>query len=154
MNRMKLHRLRAAGYKVSLLSRSCSKLITRWLEPYGIGPAQVGILTYVLERGQVTQDEISQQQRTDRAATARALTALEKGGFVYRCENPDNRRKKLVSPSNKARDIADELFGVLVRLEEVLYTNFSPEDKKYLLRLLDQMTENALAELDSGTRSS
>lgn len=151
MNKLEQHRLRAAGYKIGLLSRTCSTLLARWLEAYGVGPAQVGILTYVLERGGATQDEISQQQRTDRAATARALTTLEKRGFVHRFEDPANRRKKLVFPSSKACSIADELFTVLVRLEQSLYRGFSQEEKSMFLRLVDRMTNNALAELESET---
>ncbi len=150
MNKLEQHRLSAAGYKVGFLSRTCNTLLSRWLEPYGMGPAQVGILTYVLERGSATQDEISQQQRTDPAATARALRALEKGGFISRCENPENRRKKLVFPSQKARDAAEELVAVLVKLEQQLYRNFSAEEKGNVLQLLDKMTENALAVLKGG----
>ncbi len=153
MNNLEKHRLHAAGYKVGFLSRTCNTLISRWLESYGMGPAQVGILTYVLERGSATQDEISQVQRTDRAATARALVALEKGGFIFRCENPDNRRKKLVFSSQRARQAADELFAVLTRLEEQLFSGFSSEEKTLALQLLDKMTKNAQAGLDGGAPS-
>ncbi len=87
-------------------------------------------------------------QGTDNAATTRALQALEEKGLVFRKEDPANKRRKLVSVTEKARAIEPAFFSKLGSLSESLFHGFTPEERSQLIVFLHKMMFNIQAALD------
>lgn len=140
-------RATSPGYRIALLSRLSTRALTSLLGRFGIGSGQIGALMDILDNEGVGQDELTMQLQTDRAATARALAALEDSGFVVRHENPENRRCKQAFPTAKARDLAPELIKTLNRHSASLLKGFSNEEKQTALGLLDRMIANMQEEV-------
>ena len=122
---------------VSLCKQDISKL--------GIQASQMPFIAELLHYDSpVTQDELSAALIIDKAATARALYQLEQNGFVLRKVNPENRRQKLVIVTDKARSIQTLFYGILQAASDVFTKDFSKEDMKHVLEMMNRMIANAI----------
>ena len=133
------------GYHFAKLHRLMAALCKQDLKDLGFQPSQIPFIVELLHcNGPVTQDELSTVLVIDKAATARALDQLERNGFVHRKVNPDNRRQKLVTATDKARAVEDALYGILQATSDVFTRNFSQKDIDQMLKFLNQMIANAM----------
>lgn len=133
------------GYHFAKLHRLMVALCKQDISKLGIQSSQMPFIAELLHYdGPVTQDELSAALVIDKAATARALDQLEQNGFVFRRVNPENRRQKLVTATEKAREIQTRFYGTLQVASDVFTRNFSKEDMGHVLELMNRMIENAM----------
>lgn len=71
------------------------------------------------------------------------LNILEKKGFLFRTVNPEDARSKLISLTEKAREMQTELENVVEGIDEILTENLSAEEKKQLSGLLKKLLKEA-----------
>jgi len=138
------------GYRLSRLHWAKSGLVERWLGHTGVSQGQVPYIAELFEEDELSQDELAARIKVNRAATARALKALEDGGFIKRRENPDNRRQKLVSLTSKAWAMKAEFLDVIARMNMTLFAGFTEEERSTLLNAIDRVMRNLERELASG----
>ena len=133
------------GYHFAKLHRLMVSLCKQDISKLGIQSSQMPFIAELLHYDvPVTQDELSAALVIDKAATARALDQLEKNGFVLRMVNPENRRQKLVSATEKARSIQTRFYGTLQAASDVFTRDFSKEDMGQVLGLMNRMIANAM----------
>jgi len=111
---------------------------------YGVGFPEQVILMYLQEHGPVNQDTIARFYMIDKGAIAKTATRLEEKGFVERHENPDDKREKILSLSDKGKDI---IAGMRTNLEEwnnILFAGISPQDLETARRTVSMMATNAI----------
>ncbi|CCH48248.1 MarR family winged helix-turn-helix transcriptional regulator [Pseudodesulfovibrio piezophilus] len=142
-------RLDSLGFRVARLFRINGCLLEKKLAGSGLTMGQVPYIQITLEKGGQTQDQLAARACVNRAATARTLKTLEKLDFVVRKENPKNRRQKLVYPTDKAREVLPHLLGILDEHDDMMFNDFSTEEKELLLRLLDRVIGTVKTELGS-----
>ena len=134
------------GYRFSMIHRLEVALVRDDLTEIGLTKAQVPFLMELFHEDRaMTQQELSQRLAIDPGATARNLDHLEKNGWIHRKVNPENRRQKLVSPTQKAREHESRLITILTRASQALVENFSESEKTEVLALLDRIIDNARA---------
>ena len=132
------------GYYFAMLHRMVIARCKQDIMDLGIQVSQIPFIAELIQCDQpVTQDDLSQSLAIDKSATARALDQLEKNGFVTRIVNPENRRQKLVGVTEKTKAIQDRFLGILQSTSNVFVQNFSPEEKKQLIDLMNRMLNNA-----------
>ena len=133
------------GYHFAKLHRLMVSLCKQNIKALGIQPSQMPFIAELFHcKGPITQDELSTALVIDKAATARALDQLEKKGFVTRIVNPENRRQKLVTITEKTHDIQDRFYSSLQIASDVFTRDFSREDMETVLRLMNRMISNAM----------
>ena len=106
-----------------------------------------GSLLFVMEalcNEGVIQEDISRSLSIDRAATARALQQLEEGGLVVREEDPEDRRRKRVRPTDKAHALSGPIVAILEKQQEILFAGFDEKERALFRDMLGRMTENML----------
>jgi DNA-binding MarR family transcriptional regulator len=91
----------------------------------------------------MSQEEISSFLEIDKAATAKALDKLQAQGYIRRAEGKEDRRKKFIFLSKKARLIQTELTSVLDDWENILFQEFNLNDREEIRRALMQIAANA-----------
>lgn len=132
------------GYRFALLHRLHGSMCRKEIQQAGIQLSQLPfLLELVQETSPVTQDCLSNQIAIDKGTTARAISQLEKKGFVTRVANAENRRQNLVSATAKAHGVADDLFSALDDAAKILVQGFSDEEQAAVLDLMDRMIANA-----------
>lgn len=142
-------RMTSGGYRIGMMSRLQGALLERRLRSHGIAAGQLPYILEALCKPGLTQDEMAARVGVSRAATARALHALEQDGLVSRAENPDNRRQKLVEPTARARELEQPLRAVLDGHNQMLFKDFSPQERALALGLMDRIVHNLKTSLDA-----
>jgi DNA-binding MarR family transcriptional regulator len=135
------------GYHFAKLHRIMLSLCKEDMEGLGIQLGQMPFLLALFHADDpLTQDALSAHLAIDKAATARALSQLEKKGLVSRSVNPLNRRQKYVSATAKAHGLAERMFSVLQTVSDTLTRGFSDEELTTVLNLMNRMIANATEE--------
>ncbi len=67
------------------------------------------------------------------------LDSLEKKGFVLRIANPKDARSKLISLTQKAKDMQMELEATVANIDHAWVKNLSEQERKELQRLLQKL---------------
>ncbi len=133
------------GYRFATIERLQAAISRREILALGITPAQIPFLAELFhEKAPITQEALSRALSIDPAATARALTELEKKGLVCRKINPTNRRQKLVIPSPKAMELEPAFYAILQKSSERLVEGFTQEEREAALDLLDRIMANGV----------
>lgn len=136
-------RAASLGYRVSLLARLKGCILDRKIADLEICHGQIAyLMETILNEGQ-PQERLAEIVLVDRAATTRALKCMETSGLVTRRPNPENRRQKLVYPTQKGREVMDELLNRLTENTEMMFEGFSPEERKLFLAMMDRIIGNA-----------
>lgn len=137
------------GYRFAMLHRLQIHMCKKDILQAGIQPSQLPFLvSLVQEESPVTQDYLSSCLAIDKGTTARAISQLEKAGYVTRETNPENRRQNLVSATEKAHAAADGLFTALDDVTKIFVQGFTKEERNLILHLMDRMISNAQKELN------
>lgn len=133
------------GYHFAKLHRLMVALCKEDIRKLGIQSSQMPFIAELLHyKVPVTQDVLSAALVIDKAATARALEQLEQNGFVTRVVNPQNRRQKLVSATDKAKAVQSQFYNTLQAASDVFTKDFSEDDLALILNLMNRMITNAM----------
>lgn len=133
------------GYHFAILHRLVVVLSKQQIMELGIQSSQLPFMVELLHYDKpVIQDELSAKLVIDKSSTARALDLLEQNGFVQREVNPDNRRQKLITVTDKGREIRGELDTILHDTSDNLTQGFSREEIDQVSQLLNRMIANGM----------
>ena len=80
----------------------------------------------------------------DRAEVSRALSSLEKRGFVKREANPRNRKSNLVSLTEEGKAVHTLIRGERGRFYEQWLTDLTTAERSSLNAALDQVTRRVI----------
>lgn len=136
-----------------MLFRTNACMLEKRLSTIGIVYGQAPYVIATNENEGQTQDELAAQIRVNRAATARHLKAMEKADLIIRKENPNNRRQKLVYPTEKSKALVKDLLAILDEYNNSIFNGFSQEEKDILLSLMDRAMANTEALRCNGGRN-
>ena len=95
------------------------------------------LLFSVARFGSCQLSDITRQTSIDPAHGSRAAAALEAKGLISRCENPDDRRSKLISLTDDGVATFERIWPRAQRVSQIVTDQLSDEDFRQLKRLLD-----------------
>ena len=72
------------------------------------------------------------------------LNRLEQKGFIVRRVDPDDSRARIISLTDKALEIIEEIYQSIRRTEQMLLDGFSEEEIELLQPLMSRIAKNAL----------
>ncbi|HKI82125.1 MAG TPA: MarR family winged helix-turn-helix transcriptional regulator [Pseudodesulfovibrio sp.] len=134
--------LGSPGRRFSIIQRLSLIYLSGPLSESGISKGKIPYLMKILTSPGIVQEDLTNHLCLDRAATARALLALEENGFVYREEDPTDRRRKKVYPTAKAQSLQGEMVGILKAHNDVLLSGLDGAERTLLMSLLDRVIDN------------
>ena len=132
------------GKWISLLYRQGQIYITNELKPYNIGYGQFPILNVLFDKDGIHQEEISTILSIDKATTGRAMKKLEKGGYVKRVRDTEDRRAYKVFLTKKGTKMQPVVHRILRQWTDILSSDFSEDEIEVIKQLLGRMYQNAL----------
>lgn len=131
---------------ISAIYRYSQTYIGRNIRDYRIGQGQWAFLTQLLfNYDGITQEELSEILNINKANTARALKKLEAEGYIYRGEDPDDARKKIVYVTETSRAFEQEFHEIFKGLNRILSKDFTDDERETARRLLYKMFDNIAA---------
>ena len=72
------------------------------------------------------------------------LNRLEQKGFIVRRVDPEDSRARIISLTDKALEIIEEIYQSIRRTEQMLLDGFSEEEIELLQPLMSRIAKNAL----------
>lgn len=131
------------GKWISLLYRYGQIYVTKELEPFNIGKGQFLFLLALYQKDGLPQDELARCLNINKGTTARAISKLEKAGYVSRTPNVKDLRSNLVYLTQQAKDFQPQVYSILNIWNEIITNGMSQEDVDKALELLTKMSLNA-----------
>lgn len=120
------------------------------LRPYlaklGLGAGQPKILGYLSRNGASSQRQLADYYDVDPAAVCRMLDSLQKGGFVSRHPDPDDRRRELIELTELGRTAYGQWQQRCQQMEQTMLAGFSPEERANFSDYLARAYQNLKAE--------
>ncbi len=132
------------GKLISYLHRQNQKMLVKQLVPYGIGGGgQHTFLKLILARPGITQDQLTNELKFDKATTTRSVKQLMESGYVERRVDPNDRRSYLLYPTPKALEFSPVLQSILNKFNKEFARNLTNEEEDQLIFLLQKISDRA-----------
>ncbi|WP_379129484.1 MarR family winged helix-turn-helix transcriptional regulator [Paenibacillus sp. sgz500958] len=132
------------GKLISEIHRQNQKKLVKMLAPYGIGSGgHHSFLKLILVHPGITQDELTQELKFDKATTARSVRQLEESGYIERKVDDKDRRSHLLFPTPKALEFEPVLQNILKQLNIDLTRDLTDEEQALLVSLLKKVSASA-----------
>jgi DNA-binding MarR family transcriptional regulator len=132
---------------ISILYRYGQSHISRQLSAYNIGSGQYIFLIALYKRDGISQEELSDHLKIEKATTAKAINRLEKEGYIKREINPSDKRAYKIFLTQKAFDLKPIIFRLTKEWSDFLMSDFTEDERKIIFNLLERMANNAFASL-------
>lgn len=131
---------------IHMVSRAANQFLEEGLlkSGQGVKGCHAKYLFAVCNNPGISQDKLARQVFVNKSNVARALAALEEGGFIERRECESDARSLLVYPTEKAEALLPQMREVNARWREAITQGFSPEEKETLVSLTERLYENAV----------
>jgi DNA-binding MarR family transcriptional regulator len=99
------------------------------------------LLSHVRDRGGASQQELESALMIDANTVVLLLNELESAGFSIRRRDPSDRRRHVVELTKAGRAALDRAEKARDALEDEITSDFSPDERATLRRLLRQVLE-------------
>lgn len=127
-------------YRLLLLARMIDRQAARQLSSaFGLTLAEWRVLAFVCASGPSSASAIGRSGGIDRAEISRAVSRLENRKLAVREGDPDNRRKRIISPTGEGRSLFAEVIADRRAFFRALLQDISPEDRKVVERSMRKM---------------
>ena len=129
---------------LSIILRSHRVFIGRELGHLNLTDAQVACLLRIHREPGIKQDELATFFHVDKGTIARTLRRLEESGFIEREQDPENRRRYILEVTGRCGEIIPLILKVEERWEELLFRNFTDEERRIFREMCRRLAEGRL----------
>ncbi len=133
---------KSIGFHIGVIHRGTCKYFEKNLGALGLHRGMVHVLSIMNECQPVSQQFLSEKLSVDKANMTRILVKLEESGFVERTVDQEDRRSKLISLTDKGRDMFLPVEEIRKGWTEILSAGMTREERKTYLSLLLRSVEN------------
>ncbi|GAW93353.1 MarR family winged helix-turn-helix transcriptional regulator [Calderihabitans maritimus] len=137
---MELHE--CINFLLSKAQQAVYRLFREELAPFGVTPAQYGVLNCLWNKDQQTPKQISETLHLDGSTLTGVLDRMEQKGLVRRIPDPHDRRTVRIALTSKGQELKRPLEQAIVRANNKVLENLSEEEVRQIKRLLDRLSEN------------
>lgn len=124
------------------------------IEQYGIKQGQFEYFLLIFSYPRINQLELSKLKNVGKASVTKALRILEESGYIVREQDENDKRNYMCYISEKGEAIVEHLMQVKNDAENMLFENFSDQDKEVLFKYLKLMHSNSISLVDGIVPSS
>jgi len=128
-------------YRILLLGKMIDRVTAQHVRDTAqLSLAEWRVLTHVEMIGKCSAAEVASVAYSDRAEVSRALSSLEKRGFIQREANPRNRKSSLVSLTPEGKAVHAAIRGERGKFYEQWLTDLGSAERMRLNDALDKIT--------------
>jgi len=132
------------GKEISEISRTMSRFVDKEVAHLKLSNATVPFIAQLLSQDGVHQEELAEKLHFDKSSAARALTSLEKAGYVVRVQDSQNKRRNIIYVTESGRAVRDELIQILASLTKRLFEGFSDEEISEYYAKTEKLRKNLM----------
>lgn len=127
-------------FKLGKVMRKVQRYYESNLAPYEITPVQFYVLNALWENDGMKFKDLAKSVNMDGSTLTGILDRMERGGFVERRDDPDDRRSLLVFLTGKAREVGPVIISLAEKLDREIKEQFSKEELSIFLEVLEQLS--------------
>jgi len=131
------------GSLISAISRAHLAYLFGGIEKLGITGGQYYFLNALIREDGIIQEELASNVHMNESTITRALKKLEDAGMVHREVDENNRRKKIITVTEKGRDAVDKIRKLDEEWDDKI-RSLSPSEKTKLRETLRTLTLESL----------
>ena len=137
----------------TLLARTAhaqQNFLRPYLKELGLSPGQPKVLRELGASGSRSQRDLAVCCEVDPSAISRMLDSMERGGFLLRKPDPNDRRSDLVELTEKGEAALEKWEEQCMVIERQMLDGFLPEEKAQLMNFLERAYQNVKAPAGEG----
>ena len=108
---------------------------------FGISTQQCGIMTLLMAKGSLNQQEISAETGIDRASMVRFIDGLESQGYVARVSHANDRRRNQIEITGRGTKVLSKLREISKSVEEEFLKPLNSSEKSQLRNIVPKLLE-------------
>ncbi|MGE4422298.1 MAG: MarR family winged helix-turn-helix transcriptional regulator [Pseudodesulfovibrio sp.] len=136
---------------MSRFQRLYARGLSKRLDPHGVRPGYLDVFFRLWEKDGVTQKALHESMDVEQATLSNTLKRMERDGFLLRKRNPKDRRQSIIVLTDTGASIRKLVLAAIDDLQAVVNTRLSINDRRYFRRILQQMNEQLVLDLDDTT---
>jgi len=136
------------GMYISVIYRHMQILISDALKPYGIGNGQLSFFLAIATEEGISQKKLSEELLIDKTTTAKAITKLEKEGYVRREVDPDDKRSQRLFLTEEGKEVLPKVEEILGTITRQSTTGINSEDFETMMRTLNEVLNNVMEQVN------
>lgn len=125
--------------RITKIAREAETLVVHTMRDTGIGSGEFDLIHYIRHNPGSSQKEIAAGLNMDKGAVARRTARLERKGYLYRIDNPNDGRSKLLYATKKAENLKLSKASVETVFYGWLVEELPAEEKETFLKTLDTL---------------
>ncbi|CAM3612008.1 Transcriptional regulator, MarR family OS=Castellaniella defragrans (strain DSM / CCUG 39792/ 65Phen) OX=1437824 GN=BN940_08496 PE=4 SV=1 [Castellaniella denitrificans] len=106
-----------------------------------VTPMQYAVLCVLLDNPGVDQVSVAGLAAIDTSTAASVAMRLEEKGLLSRRVDPANRRQRILTLTDRGRDLLLELNDAIGRLHRRIFEKFSPREEARFMELLQKLVD-------------
>lgn len=128
-------------FKLSRVMRKVQRYYEANLAPYEITPVQFYVLSALLWNDGMKFKDLAKRVGIDGSTLTGILDRMERGGFVERRDDPEDRRSLLVYLTGKSREFGPAMIEMAEKLDREIKAQFPDLEFATFMKVLDQLGE-------------
>ena len=130
------------GFWLITSAHTYQRALNETLQPEGITYRQAQVLGHLALDGPLSQSELADRMQIEPPTLVGILDRMQRDGWIHRQVSPDDRRRKLVHPSDAALPIWSKILRCSDQVLSQATAGLSERQVNTLKRLLGQVQEN------------
>ena len=131
------------GKYLSITHRAHTSLVDKkFKEKFNLSHGQVFILINIYRDEGIYQHRLCEEYNLDKSGVGRILKKLEEKNLVKRKSDPDDKRRKLIFLTDKAKEMKSEFKKLLKEIEEQMRQGLTEEEIKTVTNILKKIYNN------------
>lgn len=136
--------------RITKIAREAEKLVLLRLRDTGVGTAEIDLIHALRHNPGCTQAQLAEILHTDKAAIARRTKNLEGKGYLIRKDDPNDGRRQLIYPTEKAESMKSSKAEIEADFYEYLVSALTDEEKDAFTAALGKLYAASKAESRAG----
>lgn|SRR5699024_2225654 len=127
---------------VGVISRALDSISNIEFKELDLAKGQFVYLVRIYENPGIIQEKLAEMLKIDRTSASRAISNLEKNGFILKKSDENNKKNKLLFVTKKGEDLYPFIIRENEHSNEVALKDFSETEVIKLAEMLERVKEN------------
>lgn len=130
---------KSVGYWLCMASHAYERTVNERLAKEGITLRQAQVLAWLAHDGELSQTELADRMRVEPPTVVGVLDRMERDGYVARTIDPSDRRRRIVRPLAKTKNLWKRITKVFLQVRSDVADGLTPRESAALLKLLPKL---------------
>lgn len=136
------------GRYISSIYRHLLILISQEFREYGIGSGQYIFFGEIARNEGISQKDLSNLIQIDKATTMKAIKKLEQEGYIYRVQDPADKRYNNLFLTEKGKDFIPVFKERMANITTILSKGMTEEQRSDAIETLAFLLKNTIDAVD------